>query len=792
MIHPNMQSAAHRSGGLVQQILESVHIVGHLRDLACELTVKQDFINPSDTPIEAVYTFPLPYGAVLLDLTVKIGQRTLRGAVFAKQQAERRYEEAITEGDGAIMLEQSDDGICTVNLGNLLPGEQATLTYQYAYLLVWQQDTVKFRLPTTIAPRYGDPIAAGYQPHQVPVTNQLTENRFGLQLKVEGLLANALIDSPSHKISLHRKDHVTDIILSDQAAFMDRDFVLDLKLTASAKASGQLAWDETGQCHTALVSFYPTIPGKELPSLCLKIVVDCSGSMAGSSILQAQAGLRRILDNIRAQDTFNIVLFGSHHHAYFPKCVAAEGRNLRYARQAIDQLSADMGGTEMALALDFTYGLKDTGQRPTNVLLITDGEISAHHDVIQRAVKSGQRLFTVGVGAAVAEEFVRGIAENTGGACELVTPNENMADAIYRQFRRMFQPCVARVSIEWPQRPSWQAPETINTLFAGDTLHVQAGFSQAPVGEARLSLHLQDDSELYQTITLQPSPSQWSALPRLAAARRIDQLNPESFATAEKMAVDYQLITRQTNFLILDIREADQKAQDLPQLAQVPQMLAAGWGGNGMIAGMPGDGADCSLLFSQAETEVPFHDYFQFAEINVPKASDTYQDIGNLQACFEHHQPADLITIISLALDEKLAILKLMADAGEDWLGIFLKEVFPTLDAALQVYFRDLVQSGEWTEEELAAAILFIMAEQNGWHPSGEVLKTVFSTAQRWPTLVHFVRQGPILALELVADHRNLGVFRACKHKDEVKIGTSFSRVKFDAHSAFRLIRKLF
>lgn len=58
-------------------------------------------------------------------------------------------------GDGAIMLKQSDKGICTVNLGNLLVGERARLQHQYAYLLSWQGDTVKFRLPTTIAPRYG-------------------------------------------------------------------------------------------------------------------------------------------------------------------------------------------------------------------------------------------------------------------------------------------------------------------------------------------------------------------------------------------------------------------------------------------------------------------------------------------------------------------------------------------------------------------------------------------------------------------------------------------------------------
>ena len=92
--------------------MELVHLSGHLWDLACELLIKQIFSNQTDINIEAVYTFPLPYGAILTDLIVTIDDREFRGKVTPKKQAEQNYEEAISEGDGAFMLEQSDNGIC--------------------------------------------------------------------------------------------------------------------------------------------------------------------------------------------------------------------------------------------------------------------------------------------------------------------------------------------------------------------------------------------------------------------------------------------------------------------------------------------------------------------------------------------------------------------------------------------------------------------------------------------------------------------------------------------------------
>lgn len=733
-------------------ILESVRVTGHIRDLACELSVQQNFVNPGERNVEAVYTFPLPHGAVLLNLTAKVGERELRGAVLPKKKAEARYEQAITEGDGAIMLERSDDGICTVNLGNLMLGERATLNYEYAYLLCWQQDTVQFRLPTTIAPRYGSAVAAGYQLHQVPVTDMLEENRFSIKLIVEGLLSGAQFDCPSHAVIVQRKDNATEIALQDQHAFMDRDFVLNMKQTGSNKSAGQVVWDEMSKSHVALASFCPDISGEVLPSICAKIVVDCSGSMNGDSIEQAQAGLQRIMDNLRETDTFNVVRFGNDQCAFFPTCAEAKGRSLRNARRAIDELAADMGGTEMGDALDYAYALKDEGERPPAILLITDGEISNHRDVIRRAVKSGHRVFTVGVGSSVAEEFVRDIAKRTGGACELVTPNENMGDVIFRQFVRMFQPSAVKVDIEWPDKAMWQTPAEIGPVFAGDTLHVFANLGDISAGEAKLILHMTDGREVTQSVDLHESKDQWRALPRIAVAERINEIDDTQNPTlAEALAIDYQLVTKHTNFLILDVKAEDDKAEDLPQLVQVRQMLAAGWGGTSTVGDAVGD---CpAVMRCSRASAIDAFDIPTIDAVDIPmflrKSLDTPVVRSNLSS-YSVSDPVMTMSLSAKIVDmlkparlrrtsmESKDIISLASKAGDQWLSEFLNRILPRLPMTLQKVFQRLVDEEGWGEQEIAAAMLLAIASAIGSKRTSNQLNEAFEAVH--PMLLNYIK----------------------------------------------------
>ena len=145
-----------------------------------------------------VYTFPLPLNAVLLDLEVDLGGKTLTGVVVEKSTGEARYEEALDKGNTAILLEQAGDGLYTVNFGNLMAGEEATIRYRYAELLHFEHGSVRLTIPTVIAPRYGDPTAAGLQPHQVPTHDLALGYPFALTLELLGPVALGTLTSPSH------------------------------------------------------------------------------------------------------------------------------------------------------------------------------------------------------------------------------------------------------------------------------------------------------------------------------------------------------------------------------------------------------------------------------------------------------------------------------------------------------------------------------------------------------------------------------------------------------------------
>ena len=580
-----------KAGGGEKVALQSVNVEVIFKNLLCETTMTQIYQNLEKKPIEAVYTFPLSGCAVLLNLKVIIGGRELHGVVVEKSTAEEQYEEAITEGNAAIMLQQVEPGLYTMNVGNILAGETVSIAMCYAELHSWQGNNLRFMLPTVVAPRYGNPEKAGLEPHQTPEFDLLVENRFQLRLVLTGILASASVDSPSHQIAVAPSTEHTVVTLSTGEAFMDRDFILNIRSGQAGKDAILLGRD-LDDGFVALASFSPSLPAQDVPPRSVKIVVDCSGSMAGDSIAQARQAISDILDQLRPEDFFNFIAFGSGFKSFFKCQQQANKQNITNIRRLIRSLDADMGGTEIDAALQ--AAVKVPGPAiPHDILLITDGEVWNGEEIINRIKKSGHRLFTVGVGSSVASNFVLRLAQETGGACELVAPREEMAEKIVRQFRRIYLPRAEKVAVHWPLPPDNTVPVRIRPVFDGDTVHLFAFFRQRPSGSVVLTMNLADGRTYSQTIDLGTDceiAEDDHDLPNTLARIGIrESFRPEVSASQKTMpdaialTLKYQLVSPWTNYLVVAVRADENKAEGLPNLSKVPQMLAAGYGGTGTV-----------------------------------------------------------------------------------------------------------------------------------------------------------------------------------------------------------------
>lgn len=596
--------------------LQGVQVQGRLDGLLLRTTIQQRYRNTSGRLVETVYTFPLAHGASLLGLSVTLGDRKLAGAVIEKQEATQRYEQAIDEGDTPVLVEQSSPGLYTANLGNLQDGEEATIELEYAQLLRFEQGGLRLSIPTVVAPRYGDPQAqGGLAPHESTEADWQARYPFTLTLDITGPAAQARLSSPSHRIEVQpvpdqgtpgQTDAVR--VTLGQGGWLDRDFVLRLDdLDGQAFCVTAPDGDEIQpQAQAVLASFCPRLPAQELAPLSLKILVDCSGSMAGDSMAQAKRALHEVGQWLEPADRIAYFRFGDRCVPLIPDLVPCTPLIVGRLARAVERTEADLGGTELHAALLKVFGPKSkTATAKADVLLITDGEVWDIEPTVRAARESGHRLFVVGVSSSPAESLLRELAEQSGGACELVTPNEDIAGAITRMVHRLRAAHDIALRLDWGQPVLWQSPLPPQ-VFDGETLHVWARLEQPLQAAPTLHWSAAGATGSDQAHQVQADASGTTA--RLCGARQAETLSDDEARLA--LALRYQLVTRQTSLFLVHQRAESEKAEGLPALEQIRHMMAAGHGGFGSVTDssqeipaflrrQPEDMAPCSMVLQE-------------------------------------------------------------------------------------------------------------------------------------------------------------------------------------------------
>src|ERR1019366_3890356 len=118
------------------------------------VTVTQEFHNPFSEKIEAVYTFPLPPDSAVDDMTMHVGDRTIRGLVKPRDEARKIYEEDRRTGRIAGLLDQERPNIFTQAVANILPGVTVQIRIAYVETVPYEGGAYSFNFPIVVAPRY--------------------------------------------------------------------------------------------------------------------------------------------------------------------------------------------------------------------------------------------------------------------------------------------------------------------------------------------------------------------------------------------------------------------------------------------------------------------------------------------------------------------------------------------------------------------------------------------------------------------------------------------------------------
>jgi Ca-activated chloride channel family protein len=384
--------------------------------------VTQTFANPYEETIEAVYVFPLPHEAAVNDLTMRLGERVIRGVIDRRAEARRIYETAKAQGKVAALLEQERANIFTQSVANILPGNEIEITLVYVETLDYEKGSYELAFPMVVGPRFippgapADVVPAGGEPTLRPAPGVPDANRInppflpptvrsghdiGITVDLESGVPFEDLKSATHAVRVVRNGKArATITLNDLDTIPNKDFVLRWRVAGETPETAVLT-NHDGDNGYVTVLLHPEIApsASKITPKEMIFVLDCSGSMSGEPMAAAKGLTRHALRQMNPSDTFQIIRFSTNASGLSPTPLACTPDNVRDGIAYLEQLRGS-GGTMMIEGIKAALDTPRDANRLRIVMFLTDGYIGNDNPFCRGArSRARSRSSTTGSGA---------------------------------------------------------------------------------------------------------------------------------------------------------------------------------------------------------------------------------------------------------------------------------------------------------------------------------------------------------------------------------------------------------
>uniref|UniRef100_A0A672HXG0 von Willebrand factor A domain-containing protein 5A-like n=1 Tax=Salarias fasciatus TaxID=181472 RepID=A0A672HXG0_SALFA len=455
--------------------LKSIEVELEVRDHVATVVSTLNYQNKEDKSIEAVFVFPLPGDAAVCHFSAKMGQKEIVAEVKEKQEAREEYDDALSSGQQAFLLEESDQSpdIFSMRVGCLPPGESASIRLEYVTELAVQADEgLRFCLPAVLNPRYTPQgsEAPAVQVNSVPASLVPYSLSFSARVSSPRPISKVESSCSLDPLQFLNTDQTQATVKLGAGHKFDRDFEV---LIYYKDAHQPTAVVEAGQASAkpgtlmgdpvVMVSLFPEFPQSVMSSVtsCGEFVflVDRSGSMEDpinkdrnqTRISSARETLLLLLKSLPMGCYFNIYSFGSSFEHIFPKSVEYSQQTMEEALKIVGTMEADLGGTQILKALKHIYEQPCIPRQPRQLFVFTDGEMGNPKEVIGLVKKNSgsHRCFAFGIGEGASSALINGLAEEGGGHAQFITGSDRMQPKVMQSLRFALQPAVVDISITW-------------------------------------------------------------------------------------------------------------------------------------------------------------------------------------------------------------------------------------------------------------------------------------------------------------------------------------------------------
>jgi Ca-activated chloride channel family protein len=561
--------------------LKHTSVNGTIDGYIATVDVTQQFHNPYSSKIEAVYVFPLPDNAAVNEFVMKVGERKIRGIIREREQAEKIYSQAKSQGHVASLMTEERPNIFTQKVANIEPGKQIDINIRYFNTLQYDDGAYEFVFPMVVGPRYNPPASAdgigavargqiGQSGQPVEVSYLKPEERSGhdvsVSLQIRAGVEIRSVRSVNHQVVVKDQSESEQLVtLAAGETIPNKDFVVRYRVAGEKITTGLMTHrDDHGQYFTLMLYPPAELATIERSPMEMVFVLDCSGSMNGAPIQQARAAIAHSIKSLTPRDTFQIIDFSESASQLGREPIIATPENIRKGLAYLASRNGQ-GGTQMIegvkAALDFPH---DEG-RYRLVSFMTDGFIGNDHDILTAVSQKigASRIFSFGVGQSPNRYLMDRMAVLGRGAVAYLSLNDDPV-AVMEQFQeRISHPAMTDLTIDWGHMHVKDVyPRILPDLIVGRPVVVTGRFTGEPdtvtvsgrsgMQPITYSVHVDSKATQQEHPGISAVWARLKIMDLMNQVSRMPQHASEIQQTVTQTALNYNLMSAFTAFVAVD------------------------------------------------------------------------------------------------------------------------------------------------------------------------------------------------------------------------------------------------
>lgn len=569
--------------------LELCQATVKIREQVAVTTLEQEFRNPNAQRIEGTFLFPVPKRAQLDHFAMEIDGKPVEAELLDAKQARQIYEDIVRKAKDPALLEDHGQDVFKVRIFPIEGNARKRITVRYTQLLAKDSGMIGYTLPLNTTKYSIAPIKT-----------------LSVKIDLESKQPIKTLYSPTHTIEIrHDGGRRATVGYEDSNLKPAGDLVLYFGTGADEVGVNLLTYRDKDEDGYFLLLASPGMDAtdEQVVPKDVVFVLDTSGSMSGKKIEQARKALEFCVENLNAEDQFEIIRFSTDVEPLFNRLAAADRPHRDQALGFVRGLKA-LGGTaidealKQALALT-THSATGPGtsgnaqrhsDRPSVIIFLTDGlptvGVTSEERILDSVKERSHgkvRVFCFGIGTDVNTRLLDTITESTRASSQYVLPDEDLEIKVSNFYSKIKDPVLSNpaVRFEAPPRITQVHPAELPDLFRGEQLVLAGRYERSGKTVMVLEGTVNGKQRSFEHPADFPARAiDHEFIPRLWANRRVgyllDQirLHGESQELKEEvtgLARQYGIVTPYTAYLIIEDethRRVPAAVQSLPELQQ--------------------------------------------------------------------------------------------------------------------------------------------------------------------------------------------------------------------------------